>query len=403
MSGASSPLSRQPSFGEFLLLGSLTAFGAMSIDLYLPALPDIARDYAVTPAAVQITLTAFFIGMAIGQLIYGPLSDRIGRRPTIMFGCGLYVAASVACAFAPTIEFMVAARFVQALGCCAGMVVVRAVVRDRYDHRDSARIFSLLMLVLAVAPLFAPAFGSWLVMVLDWRAVFVALAVFGLIMLVAVWFRLEESRSAETERSARGESVFASYSDVMRQRRIVGYTLVSGTNGATLFAYISTTPDLIIESWGYSVWEFSFIFALISIGIVGSAQVNRWLLLHRTPDWVLGVSTVAAAVVALIVLFVVMLGAPPVVVLFGLAAVLSSFGFINANALAGALSVDPLRAGTTSGLLGAGTFVIGAVASVLAAAMHDGTAKPLALTLLLAQVLGAAAYFGLARRRAGEA
>ena len=397
MSVSPSSLSRQPTLGEFLLLGSLTAFGAMTIDLYLPALPAIARDYAVPPAMVQLTLTAFFVGMALGQLVYGPLSDRIGRRPTIIFGCALYVVASVACAMAPNVELMVLARFVQALGCCSGMVVVRAVVRDRYDHRDSARIFSQFMLVLAVAPLFAPAVGSWLVEVMDWRAVFLALALFGFAMLLAVWFRLDESRSATTARTARDESVLASYLDVMRQRRIIGYMLAGSANGATLFAYIATAPDLIIESWGYSAWEFSLIFALIALGIIGSSQVNRWLLLHRTPDWVLGTSTLVACVMGLILLLVVLLGAAPVPVMVALTVVLASNGFIGGNAMAGALSIDPLRAGTISGLLGAATFAMGALTSAVAAVLHDGTALPLALTLVAALMMAAASYHWLAR------
>lgn len=395
--------SRQPTLGEFLLLGSLTAFGAMTIDLYLPALPAIARDYAVPPAMVQLTLTAFFIGMALGQLVYGPVSDRIGRRPAIIFGCALYVVASIACAMAPNVELMVVARFVQALGCCSGMVVVRAVVRDRYDHRDSARIFSLFMLVLAVAPLFAPALGSWLVMVMDWRAVFLALALYGLAMLVAVWLRLDESRSEETARTAREESVWASYLDVMKQRRIIGYMLVGSANGATLFAYISTAPDLIIESWGYDEWEFSFIFALIAVAIVGSAQVNRWALLHRTPDWVLGAATLVSSAMGAVLLAAVLMGAAPVPVMVLMALVLGGNGFIGGNAMAGALSIDPMRAGTISGLLGAVTFAMGALTSAIAAALHDGTARPLALTLLAALVMASLSYFTLARPAPGDA
>lgn len=209
LAGAKAPARREPTRGELLLLGALTAFGAISIDLYLPTLPVIGRDFGATPAAVQLTFIAFFIGMAMGQLVYGPVSDRMGRRPAILFGCGLFTVSSIACAFAPTIDWLVAGRFVQALGCCAGMVVARAVVRDRYDHRDSARIFSLLVLVLAVAPMLAPSIGGWLAAVVSWRAVFVALALFGASLLAAVFFRLDESRSAATADKARGERWWA--------------------------------------------------------------------------------------------------------------------------------------------------------------------------------------------------
>ncbi|MBB6227755.1 DHA1 family bicyclomycin/chloramphenicol resistance-like MFS transporter [Polymorphobacter multimanifer] len=393
------PSSRQPTRGELLLLGALTAFGAMTIDLYLPTLPVIARDFGATPAAVQLTFTAFFIGMAAGQLVYGPVSDRMGRRPAILFGCVLYVVASLACAFAPTIEWLVAGRFVQALGCCAGMVVARAVVRDRYDHRDSARIFSLLVLVLAVAPMIAPSVGGWLAAVVSWRAVFVALALFGGCILAAVFWRLDESRSAATEAKARGEKWWESYADLFRHRRLMGYVLVGAANGATLFGYIATAPDLVIDVWGFTSGQFSMIFAFIAFGVIGSSQVNRALLKRHSPDAVLAVAVLVAALFGLGVLGLALAGAGHWWMIGAFFAVLTSNGFIAANALAGALNVDPLRAGATSGLYGAGNFAVGAVASAVAAVLHDGTALPVSLVMAVALIGAALAYYGLARPR----
>jgi MFS transporter, DHA1 family, multidrug resistance protein len=390
---------REPTRGEILLLGTLTAFGALTIDLYLPTLPVIARDFEVSAAAVQLTFSFFFIGMALGQLFYGPLSDRVGRRPAILLGCAVYVVASLACAFAPSIEWLVAGRFAQALGCCAGMVVARAVVRDRYDHRDSARIFSLLVLVLAVAPLVAPTVGGWLAMAFSWRAVFVALALFGAAVGTAVWFRLDESRSAATEAKARGESVLAAYVDLLKQRRLLGYTLVSACNGATLFSYIATAPDLVIDIWGFSQGQFSLIFSGIAVGVIGASQVNRQLLLHHSPDRILGVASLCAVVCGGFLLAVALADGSKWLVLAGLFAALTSNGFIAANALAGALSVDPLRAGTTSGVFGAANFAFGALASASAAALHDGTPVPVAMVIALALTGAALAFFTLARRR----
>jgi DHA1 family bicyclomycin/chloramphenicol resistance-like MFS transporter len=390
---------REPTRGEILLLGTLTAFGALTIDLYLPTLPVIARDFEVSAAAVQLTFSFFFIGMALGQLFYGPLSDRVGRRPAILLGCAVYVVASLACAFAPSIEWLVAGRFAQALGCCAGMVVARAVVRDRYDHRDSARIFSLLVLVLAVAPLVAPTVGGWLAMAFSWRAVFVALALFGAAVGTAVWFRLDESRSAATEAKARGESVLAAYVDLLKQRRLLGYTLVSACNGATLFSYIATAPDLVIDIWGFSQGQFSLIFSGIAVGVIGASQVNRQLLLHHSPDRILGVASLCAVVCGGFLLAVALTDGSKWLVLAGLFAALTSNGFIAANALAGALSVDPLRAGTTSGVFGAANFAFGALASASAAALHDGTPVPVAMVIALALTGAALAFFTLARPR----
>jgi MFS transporter, DHA1 family, multidrug resistance protein len=379
---------RQPSLGEILLLGSLTAFGAVTIDLYLPTLPAIARDYGTSAAAVQLTLSTFFVGMALGQLFFGPLSDRIGRRPTILIGCAVYVAASLFCALAPTIEALVAGRFFQALGCCAAMVTCRAIVRDRYDHRDSARIFSLLMLVLAIAPLLAPTVGGWIAAAAGWHAVFYAFVAVGVAISAAVGLRLDESRSAATAQAARGQDVLSAYARLLGHKRLIGYLLVGAANGATLFSYIAASPDLVVNSWGFSESQFGLVFAAIAVGVVGSSQVNRQLLKHRSPDAILAWATLGAAAA----------GVVPIV-LAAVFVALSSNGLIAANASAGALNVDPLRAGAISGLMGGINFGMGAAASALAAAMYDGTARPLAANVAVALLVAAAAYHLLAKPR----
>ncbi|KPF64332.1 MFS transporter [alpha proteobacterium AAP81b] len=403
MHAPATPSPRHPTLGEILLLGSLTAFGAVTIDLYLPSLPAIATDFAVSPARVQLTFSAFFIGMAIGQLFYGPASDRFGRRPAILVGCAVYTAASLACVLAPSVEWLIAGRFAQALGCCAGMVVARAVVRDRYDHRDSARIFSLLSLVLGVAPLFAPTIGGWLALVFSWRAIFVAFVGVGVALATAVSLRLEESRSPATAAKARTGSAFAAYGELLSHRRLVGYILVSACNGAGLFSYIATAPDLIITAWGFSTAAFGVIFAVGGFVIVGASQVNRALLRHHSPDRILAVATPVAALLGVALLALALAGAPPLVVMAVLFAALTSNAFIAANALAGALNVDPLRAGATSGLFGSANFAFGGLASIIAAALHDGTAVPVGAVIAAALTVAALAYFGLARPGRAEA
>lgn len=390
---------RQPRLGEILLLGSLTAFGAVTIDLYLPTLPAIARDYGTSAAAVQLTLSTFFVGMALGQLFFGPLSDRIGRKPTILIGCVVYVVASLFCALAPTIEALVAGRFFQALGCCAAMVTCRAIVRDRYDHRDSARIFSLLMLVLAIAPLLAPTIGGWIAAVAGWHAVFYAFVAVGIAIGTAVALRLAESRSSETAAAARGLNVLAGYALLIRHRRLIGYLLVGAANGATLFSYIAASPDLVINVWGFSEGQFGLVFAVIAVGIVGSSQINRALLRRRSPDTILGFATVGAVVAGLALAIAAHADAPLPVLFPLLFVALSSNGLIAANASAGALNVDPLRAGAISGLMGGVNFGVGALASAFGAAMHDGTARPLALNVAVALLVAVTAYHALAKPR----
>lgn len=389
--------SRQPSLGEILLLGSLTAFGAVTIDLYLPTLPAIARDYDTSAAAVQLTLSTFFVGMALGQLFFGPLSDRIGRRPTILIGCGVYVLASLFCALAPNIEALVAGRFFQALGCCAAMVTCRAIVRDRYDHRDSARIFSLLMLVLAIAPLLAPTVGGWIAAAAGWHAVFYVFVGVGFAISAAVGWRLDESRSEATAQAARGSNVLAGYARLLQHRRLIGYLLVGAANGATLFSYIAASPDLVVNVWGFSESQFGLVFAVIAVGVVGSSQMNRALLRHRSPDAILAWATIGAAVAGVALWLAAQADAPLMVFLPLVFVALSSNGLIAANASAGALNVDPLRAGAISGLMGGVNFGLGAAASALAAAMHDGTARPLALNIAVALSVAATAYHLLAK------
>lgn len=395
---ATAPVARQPSLGEILLLGSLTAFGAITIDLYLPTLPAIARDYGASPAMVQLTLSTFFVGMALGQLFFGPLSDRIGRRPTILIGCAVYIVASLVCALAPTIETLVAGRFFQALGCCAGMVTCRAIVRDRYDHRDSARIFSLLMLVLAVAPLLAPTLGGWIAAAAGWHAVFYGFVGIGLAVALAVALRLDESRSVETAQTARKASVLRGYGQLLHQRRLIGYLLVGAANGAALFSYIAASPDLVVGTWGFSEGQFGLVFAAIAVGVVGASQINRALLRHFSPDRILGAASLGAALAGAVLLAAALAGAPLPVTFAALFVALSSNGLIAANASAGALSVDPLRAGAVSGLMGGVNFGMGAAASALAAAQYDGTAVPLATNIAVAMLVAAAAYHLLAKR-----
>jgi DHA1 family bicyclomycin/chloramphenicol resistance-like MFS transporter len=316
-----------------------------------------------------------------------------------LIGCAVYVVASLACALAPSIEALVVGRFFQALGCCAGMVTCRAIVRDRYDHRDSARIFSLLMLVLAIAPLLAPTVGGWIALAFGWHAVFLAFVGVGVLVAVAVLSRLDESRSAATAAKARTSSVLVSYADLLRQRRLIGYLLVGASNGAALFSYIAASPDLVVGTWAFTEAQFGLVFAVIAVGIVGSSQVNRWLLKRRSPDMILNFATPAAALAGLALLAAAQAGAALPVIFALLIIALSSNGLIAANASAGALNVDPLRAGSISGLMGGVNFGIGAVASAIGAALHDGTARPLAANICVAMLVAAAAYHGLARPR----
>lgn len=387
-------------WGLVVMLGAMTAFAPMAIDMYLPSLPAIADGLQASAGQAQATVAAFFAGMAIGQFIYGPASDRYGRRVPLLVGVVVYTLASVACALATSPEMLIGARFVQALGGCAGGVVARAIIRDQFDHTETARMLSLMMLIMGIAPILAPLLGGVILSLAGWRANFWVLAGFGVAVGSAVLWRLKETRSEATAAQARSETPLRAFGALFRQPRLIGYLLAGALNGATLFTYIAASPGLLIGTYGISPQNFGWVFGLNAFGIIGANQVNRHLLRRRTPDEVLArASLVSAALAALLALVAVTGWGGMWGVLGLLFALLASYGFMQGNTTAGALSVDPLRAGSVSALTGAASFAAGAVAASISAALHDGSARPMALIMLVAMLGSAAALHALALPR----
>lgn len=389
-----------------LMLGALTAFAPMSIDMYLSSMPEIGRVLHAGADDTQATLAAFFAGMAIGQFLYGPASDRFGRRGPLLLGIVIYTAASLVCALAPSIQVLIAARFVQALGGCAGAVIARAIVRDKFNHADTARVLSLMTLIMGLAPVLAPQLGGLIQFFAGWRGVFWTLVTFGL--LIGLWsaLSLTESRSEATAAQARSENPFKAYGALLGQKRLVGYALAGALNGATLFTYVSTAPDLMMGTYGHRPLVFNIIFAFNAVGIIGASQVNRLLLRRSTPDRVLVRASIASTIFACLLVFVAWTGlGGQFTVLPLLFAALSSYGLMAGNTMAGALSVDPRRAGSISALMGGASFGAGALASWAGGLLHDGTAKPVAAVMFACLVGSSLAIFCLAvpKDRRGKA
>ena len=389
-------------WGLVTLLGSLTAMGAPSIDMYLPSLPAMAADLHASSAQAQSTVAAFLAGMAIGQLLYGPASDRLGRRPPLVLGGVIFVVTSALCALATSAPLLIGGRFLQAFGACSGSVIARAIVRDRFDHTDTARILSLMMLVMGLAPIFAPLLGGALLGLGGWRAIFWVITGFGALLAIAILLRLKESRSAETAAHARSEHPVQAYISLLSHPRLLGYALAGALNGATLFTYISSSPDLLIGAYHISPQAFGWVFGINGAGVIGANQLNRRLLRRRTPDEVLAwASWMAVGTAGLLALAALSGVGGRWSVLPLLFLVLASYGLMQGNTMAGALNVDPRRAGSISALLGSLSFAAGAVAAWAAGELHDGTARPMAVVMLIALAGSTASVHALALPRRG--
>jgi MFS transporter, DHA1 family, multidrug resistance protein len=389
----------RPAWPFVLLLSALGAIGPLSIDMYLPSLPTIALNLGASSEATQATVAIFFVGMALGQLFYGPASDRVGRRPPILLGLVLYVGGSVASALSHDIGTLLAARLAQALGACASMVIVRAVVRDHYNHQESARFFSLLALIMGAAPILAPLAGSLLLAVVGWRGIFGVLAVFGVGLFLAALFGLRESRSEAVAQHARTEHPLRSYWSVFRERRVLGYVAAGALNGAALFTYIASSANVLIGIYGVSPTSYGLLLGMNSIGLIGASQLNRALLRRYSADAVLSVAALAGGCATVLLALAAVTGFMGLVgLLVPMFLTVSSVSLIQANSMAGALSADPLRAGSTSALLGACSFAAGALAGGIAGVFHDGTARPMALVIAACSVSCAIVVWRLALR-----
>ncbi|WP_432183832.1 multidrug effflux MFS transporter [Streptomyces tendae] len=385
------PAGRRISLLVTLILGSLTATPPLAMDMYLPALPEVTRSLTAPAATVQLTLTACLAGMALGQIVVGPMSDKWGRRRPLLAGLAVYVVATALCAVAPNVETLVAFRLVQGLAGAAGIVIARAVVRDLYDGVAMARFFSTLMLISGVAPVVAPLIGGQILRVTDWRGVFVVLVVVGVVLGVVVWARLPETLPVEERHAGGVGDTLRAMRGLLADRAFTGYMLAGGFAFASLFAYVAASPFVMQEIYGASAQTFSLLFGLNSIGLVVVGQINGKILVGRVRlDRVLGLGLVIV-IAAATVLLLMSLGVFGEVGLGPVAAVLfvlmSAMGISLPNTQALALMRVKTSAGSASALLGTSSFLIGAVASPLVGIAGEDTAVPMAVVQLVAAVM----------------
>jgi MFS transporter, DHA1 family, multidrug resistance protein len=362
-----------------LILGALSAFGSLSIDMYLPSFRAISLDLAASEAQVQLTLAVFFGGLGLGQTFYGPISDRYGRMRPLCFGLSLYVIASAACALAGSVEGLVAWRFVQSIGGCAGIVIARAFVRDRFDERDSARVFSLLMLVMGLPPVLAPLVGGQILVLFGWRAVFWTLAAYGLACLAAVLLVLRESLPPEGRAGGGLGEALRVYARLLRDRGFMRYNLSGALGISGMFAYIFGSPFVFMQIYGVRPERYGWLFGLNALGLITASQLNHMLLRRVAGAGILSRVLVVTALAGVLLLAAAWTGAGGLPgILLPLFVYVSSLGFVLPNVIAAALAAQDRNAGSASALLGAVQFGAGAGVGMLLAVLGNGTAVPMA-------------------------
>ncbi|WP_042342299.1 multidrug effflux MFS transporter [Calothrix sp. PCC 7507] len=391
---------RPKSLGFTIFLGMLAALPPLSIDMGLPAFPTISASLNASSGSVGLTLSLFMAGFAIAQLIFGPLSDRYGRKPILLIGCGLFALAGAACAVAPSINTLIAWRLVQGAGAGAGMVLTLATVRDLFDGAAARAQLSYVNLVMSVAPMIAPTIGGWVLVLANWRAIYGVLALAGFLLLLTVAFGLSESLAHPDLTALQPHRLFKNYTRILSNPICLGYALVNALNFGCMFAYVAGSPLVMLQVFGVSTTTYGWLFASTAFGImVGSFLNGRLSLRGVLPSRLLIVGLVTATISAVALVIVSVSGIAQVSTLMPLL-ILNTFcrGIISPNAMHGAIQPVPESAGVAAAVVGFLQMLGGAVASGLVAFLYDGkTAIAMSSLMAIFAIASLAAYTVLAR------
>lgn len=377
--------------GVIFLLGALTALAPFSTDMYLPGLPAVARSLSASPAAIQSTISIFFFGMALGQIFHGPLSDRFGRKPLLIAGLGAYGAASGLCALAGTVEALSSWRMVQAFGGCAGLVISRAVARDRFEQQELVKTMALLVVIMCVSPLIAPFAGAWVVEQLGWRAIFWLQAAAAMALLLAVVSGLSETRSPATLCLALRETPLRSYGGLLAERDVRCLLIAACAPGAAAFCWVAASAHILIETHGLVPHDLGYVFVANALGILAASQINIWLARRWPIRRILMLASYASVPVAGWLIISATTGAGGLMgILAPILLLVSNLAFTQNNAVTEALGLHPLRSGSLSALFGSGVYFAGFTASFAAAWVGGGSQQATAATILIVSLIGAA-------------
>lgn len=381
-----------------LVLALLNAVTPFAIDMYLSAFPEMAEEFGTSASSIQLTLTTFLIGLAVGQLVIGTLSDRYGRRRPLIIGTVACVAVSVLCALAPSIELLIVLRFAQGFCGAAGVVISRAVIADSARGARAARLFAVMMLISVLAPITAPILGGVIVTGLGWRAVFGALAVLNVLTLLGVLFGVKETLAEDRRRPGGLKALGVSARSVLGNRHYLGYTLCMAFTGAAMFAYIAASPFVLQNILGFSPAKYSLTFGSCAVAVAAGSLISARLVKNFSPRRVLMGGITALVVVTLLMLLNVTVGnVIPWATIALMACFMGSIGFVYANATALATTEVAYAAGTGSAVLGFLQYGMGAVTPPLVGLLGEGSAVPMGVVMFVAATLAATSIFVLTR------
>ncbi|PWB44030.1 MAG: Bcr/CflA family drug resistance efflux transporter [Rhodocyclales bacterium] len=389
----------QPSFGLAILLTTLVALGPLSTDLYLPALPTLAQAFATDAARVQLTLSVFLAGFAVAQLFYGPLSDRYGRRPIMLFGLVLYLVSSVACMLATSIDALILARFFQALGACAGPVLGRAIVRDVYGPVQAARVLAYISGAMAIAPMIGPLLGGWLTVWFGWRANFAALSLFSAVQVTATFLLLGESNAHRDPGATRPRQILGNFGELLSARLYLGYLLCFSFSYAALFSFISGSSFVLIELYGLSPQWYGASFGFVVTGYISGTMASGKLTLRLGPPRMVLMGALLGTAAGTLMAALALLEVHSVwAILLPMFAFMVATGLVMPNAIGGALAPYPKMAGSASALMGFVQMSLSAGVGIAVGHAYAGTAIPMAGAIALCGWMVLASYFLLVRR-----
>ena len=388
---------KHPHFILIWILAYMSAMAPLATDMYLPSMGDVQQTFGTTQANVQLTITVFFVAFSFGQLIYGPLSDALGRRKPLAVGIAIYTLASFACAFAPSIWAFVALRFLQALGGCAGVVMARAIINDKFDLKEGASVLAIMMMVGALAPMLAPSLGGLVVKFAPWPAVFVLLGVFGVLLLVFMYFGLEETSNPAQRTPLNISAVFENYFEILADRRFLLLVLTLALPLAALFAYITAASFVFQDYYGLSKQAFGVVFGINALGGTIFATVNAKIVRKISPYIVLHYAFIVMLVFVCLLMAGGFLGFG--FLWFEVFVFLTNgmIGFIAPNATVLAMDRFRKNSGSASALLGMIQFAVAGFVSFLAGALHANTPAKLAAMMGACILSGYAVYLLLQR------